>query len=32
MRIGYLDGEFITHMTDSQAKDAILDLHLAGKK
>jgi len=32
VRIGYLDGEFITHMTDSQAKDAILDLHLAGKK
>lgn len=31
-RIGYVDGEFVTHMTDSQAKNATLDLHLAGKK
>lgn len=31
-RIGYVNGEYKMHMTDSEAEDAILDLHLAGKK
>lgn len=31
-RIGYVDGEYKIHMTDSEAKGALLDLHLAGKK
>ncbi len=31
-RIWYVDGEYIVHMTDSVAKNATLDLHLAGKK
>lgn len=31
-RIWYVDGEYKTHMTDSEAENAILDLHLAGKK
>lgn len=32
VRIGYVDGEYKIHMTDSEAENALLDLHLAGKK
>ena len=32
VRIGYIDGEYVVNMTDSQAENALLDLHLAGKK
>ncbi len=32
IRIWYVNGEFRYHLTDSEAKEATLDLHLAGKK
>ena len=32
IRIWYVDGEYVVNMTDSQAENALLDLHLAGKK
>ena len=30
VRIGYVDGEFVVHMTESQAENATMDLHVAG--
>lgn len=32
VRIWYIDGEFVINMTDSQAEQSILDLHVAGTK
>lgn len=32
VRVGYVDGKYIVNMTDEQAKDSLLDLHVAGTK
>ncbi len=32
IRIGYIDGKYVMNMTNDQAKNSILDLHVAGTK
>jgi polyribonucleotide nucleotidyltransferase len=32
IRIGHINGEFVMNMTDDQAADSIIDLHVAGTK
>ena len=32
VRIGHIDGQFVINMTDEQAEQSIMDLHVAGTK
>ncbi|USN54323.1 MAG: hypothetical protein H6765_07270 [Candidatus Peribacteria bacterium] len=32
VRVGYIDGQYVINMTESQAEQSTLDLHVAGTK